>query len=131
MKMGLNLNSCPCGSGLSYKKCCQPFHKNRAKPKNALLLMRSRYSAYVLEKVRYIIKTTDSKNPEYSNLDETSIKEFCQSKFKKLEIIEFIDGDEEAFVEFKAYIDDYVLHEKSKFIKNGYEWRYLKGEFYE
>ena len=129
--MGLNSNNCPCGSGLSYKKCCQPFHTNKAKPKNALLLMRSRYSAYAFGKVKYIIKTTHPQNSEYSNLNETSIKEFCQSKFKKLEILEFIDGDTEAFVEFKAYIDDYVLHEKSKFLKNGYEWKYLEGNFYE
>jgi uncharacterized protein YchJ len=29
-------------------------------------------------------------------------------------------------VEFKVYIDDYVLHEKSEFIKEDFEWRYLK-----
>ncbi len=129
--MVLGLNNCPCGSGMSYKKCCYPFHKNKAKPKNALLLMRSRYCAYVLGKARYIIKTTHPKNPEYATLSEVSIKEFCKSDFKKLEIVEFIDGDEEAFVEFKAYIGDYVLHEKSRFVRQNGEWKYRDGEIYE
>jgi uncharacterized protein YchJ len=33
-------------------------------------------------------------------------------------------------VEFKVYIDDYVLQEKSEFIKEDFEWKYLKGEIY-
>ena len=121
---------CPCGSGKKYKKCCYLFHKNRAKPKNALLLMKSRYSAYAKGEIKYIIKTTHKNNPEWQNPNwENDLKLFCNSEFKKLEIIEFIDGEKVAFVEFKAYIDDYVLHEKSKFIKEDI-WLYEGGEIY-
>jgi SEC-C motif-containing protein len=116
--------NCPCGSGKKYKKCCQPFHKGKAKPKTALGLMKSRYSAYAKGEVKYIIKTTAK---DYQKeLNEQEIKLFCESNFKKLAIIDFSKN----MVEFKAYIDDYILHEKSEFIKEDFEWRYLKGKIY-
>jgi len=122
---------CPCGSNQKYKKCCEPFHKNKKKAKNALELMKSRYSAYATQKVKYIIKTTHKNNPEWKNPNwEQEIKNFCNSDFKKLEILEFIDGENEAFVEFKAYIDDYILHEKSRFLKDSI-WLYENGEIKE
>jgi len=120
--------NCPCGSGIKYKKCCEPFHKGKKKAKNALELMKSRYSAYATNKPKYIIKTTHKNNPEWNNpnwLEE--IKVFCNSEFKKLEIISFEDGENEAFVEFKAYIDDFIIHEKSRFLKEGV-WLYESGE---
>jgi len=118
---------CPCGSEIDYKKCCKPFHKNKKKAKNALILMKSRYSAYAMKEVKYILKTTHKNNPEWKNPKwENDIKVFCHSNFKKLEIIEFIDGENEAFVEFKAYIDDVIIHEKSRFLKEGV-WLYESG----
>ena len=119
---------CPCGSGKKYKKCCEPFHKGKKKPKNALLLMKSRYSAYAMNKTKYIIKTTHKNNFEWDNLNwENEVKLFCQSEFKQLEILEFIDGKNEAFVEFKAYIDDIIIQEKSRFLKDRI-WLYESGE---
>ena len=41
-------------------------------------------------------------------------------------IIEFTDGEKEAYVEFRAYIDDYVMNETSFFIKED-KWYYVKG----
>ena len=49
---------CPCQSGQPYADCCQPFHHNRVLPDSAEQLMRSRYSAYVLHDIDYIIATT-------------------------------------------------------------------------
>ncbi|NPA11057.1 MAG: hypothetical protein GXO62_02315 [Epsilonproteobacteria bacterium] len=119
---------CPCNSGKKYKNCCFRWHK-LGTAANALELMRSRYSAYALGNADYIIKTTHPGSPHYENdIKEwkQSIKNFANSDFKKLEIIEFIDGENEAFVEFKAYINDYVMHEKSRFIKEG-KWYYVDG----
>ncbi|GAB6044743.1 YchJ family protein [Caminibacter profundus] len=129
MKISKN-SKCPCGSGKKYKECCYRFHKG-SNPKNALELMKSRYSAYAAQNANYIIKTTHKNSPHFEkNKDEwiKSIKEFSKSEFKKLEIIEFVDGENEAFVEFKAFIDDYVMREKSRFIKED-KWYYVDGEF--
>lgn len=127
MKISKN-SPCPCGSGKKYKECCFKWHKIGSAP-NALLLMKSRYTAYAIGNADYIVKTTHPESPHFEkNLNEwkRSVKEFGNSEFKKLEIIEFIDGEKEAYVEFKAYIDDYVMHERSRFVKDG-KWFYIDG----
>jgi len=128
MKISKN-SKCPCGSGKKYKECCFKYHKG-ANPKNALDLMKSRYSAYAAGEANYIIKTTHKNSPHFEKNKKEwikSIKEFSKSDFKKLEIIEFIDGEKESYVEFKAFIDDYVMHEKSRFIKED-KWYYVGGD---
>jgi len=127
MKISKN-SKCPCGSGKKYKECCFKWHKLGTAP-NALLLMKSRFSAYAIGNADYIIKTTYKTSPHYEldiNEWKKSIKEFSNSNFKKLEIVEFIDGEKEAFVEFRAYIDDYVMKEKSRFLKED-KWYYVVG----
>ena len=129
-------DKCPCGSNLKYKKCCQSFHKGKL-PSTALELMKSRYSAYVLKDVKYIINTTDVNNPDFTN-DTTSwakdIEEFCvNSDFKGLEILEFIPGDEISYVKF--YVNLYIQNqdqsftEKSKFVKVNNKWLYQSATF--
>ena len=127
MKISKN-SKCPCGSGLKYKNCCYILHKG-ANPNDALTLMKSRYCAYAVGDANYIIKTTHNTSPHYENNKEEwikSIKEFSKSNFKKLEIISFKEIENEAFVEFKAYIDEFVMHERSYFIKED-KWYYVKG----
>ena len=123
---------CPCGSGQKYKKCCAPFHKG-AIPKNALLLMKSRYSAYAVGNSGYIIKTTHPDNPDYTDDRKTwkaSIGYFCrETRFEGLEILEWIDGEEEAFVTFKASLSSGALMEKSRFLKVSGQWLYVDEKF--
>jgi len=122
---------CLCGSKTKYKKCCQIYHKG-AKPKTALLLMKSRYSAYALGESRYIIKTTHENNVQYmSDIKawQESIDEFCREmEFLGLDILEFIEGDEEAFVTFKALLSSGEMVEKSRFLKVEGMWLYENGE---
>lgn len=49
--------NCPCGSGDALGECCGRYHAGMAAP-SAELLMRSRYSAYVLGLVDYLRATT-------------------------------------------------------------------------
>ena len=123
---------CPCGSKKKYKKCCYIYHKG-ALPKDALTLMKSRYSAYAVGDANYIIRTTHPNNCDYStDIDKwkSEIKEFCKNtEFKRLEILEFIDGENEAFVTFKAYLNNGYMIEKSRFLKVDNRWLYVDGEF--
>lgn len=50
--------NCPCQSGKTYQDCCQPFHQYHQYPTTAEQLMRSRYAAYVLQQIDYIVQTT-------------------------------------------------------------------------
>lgn len=48
---------CPCGTGKSYERCCGPLHSGSAQPKDALVLMRARYSAYVRKLNDFLVAT--------------------------------------------------------------------------
>lgn len=135
LKISVN-SPCPCGSRKKYKKCCKIYH-NGVNPKHALELMKSRYSAFVLEDAKYIMKTTHKDNPDFtSNLQSwnNSILQFSKnSDFLGLEIIDFIDDENISFVTFKALISqdnkDISFVEKSKFLKEDNMWKYHSGEF--
>jgi SEC-C motif-containing protein len=128
--------NCSCYSGKKYKKCCQPFHKGK-KPKNALLLMRSRYCAFALGMSEYIIKTTHKDNSDYKedfSLWAEEIKQFSSNtNFVGLSILEHLDQGDVAFVTFQAKLisqaKDVSFVEKSKFYKVDGVWLYHSGEF--
>ncbi|MBD3809984.1 MAG: SEC-C domain-containing protein [Sulfuricurvum sp.] len=123
---------CPCHSGKKYKQCCQPYHKGIL-PSNALKLMRSRYSAYALGMVEYIIATTHPNNPDASialSDWQKAIGNFAKTTyFQGLKITEFADGEEEAFVTFEATLSDGIMREKSRFLKVEGKWLYESGVF--
>jgi SEC-C motif-containing protein len=127
---------CPCRSGKKYKRCCKIYHDSKALPKNALLLMRSRYSAFALGLSRYVIETTHPNHEDGAlQLDErlAAINDFCSAtKFQNLQIIAFDTSDEYASVTFFAKLSnnggDASFKEKSYFEKLEGKWYYLRGE---
>ena len=131
-------DKCPCGSNLKYKKCCQVFHKGKI-ANTALELMKSRYSAYVVKDVKYIIKTTHVNNPDYTNDFlpwEKDLLDFCNaSEFKNLKILEFIEEDEISYVKFYVSViidgNDQSFTEKSRFEKKNGVWLYHSAQFEE
>lgn len=127
--------TCPCGSGQIYSACCQKFHDG-ASAGNALQLMRSRYAAYALGKTDYIIRTTHPKNPNYKidvvGWAKDIIRSYGSTQFQKLEIVEFIDGVDVAYVTFIAHLWrnglDASFCEKSRFEKVDGRWLYHSGQ---
>ncbi len=128
---------CPCGSGQPYAVCCQPLHDG-GYAQNALWLMRSRYSAYACQRADYIMRTTHPTNPQYKTdvqLWEQELLHFSKNTaFQRLEIIEFTDGEREAYVSFIAHLEQnnkpYQLKERSRFLKEGKQWLYVDGIFF-
>ncbi|OOF83093.1 SEC-C motif-containing protein [Rodentibacter ratti] len=59
---------CPCQSTKNYVNCCGVFHYQQALPETAEQLMRSRYSAYVLKNIPYIVETTVPNQQSYLNV---------------------------------------------------------------
>lgn len=135
MKISPN-DLCPCLSNLKYKKCCKKFHDGE-NPKNALDLMKSRYCAYSISNSDYIISTNHKTNIDFTrNFKQYSeeILFFCKNThFAKLEILDFIDGQNESYVTFRATLfqdkKDISFTEKSKFIKENDKWFYVSGYF--
>lgn len=61
--------NCPCQSGKAYQDCCYPFHQFNQLPATAEQLMRSRYTAYVLQDIDYIVKTTTPSQQKRLNVE--------------------------------------------------------------
>src|SRR5258708_6134819 len=120
---------CPCDSKVFYHKCCGRYHSGTP-AETALLLMRSRYSAYAMGLVDYIMDTTHPENPQY-NLDRIGWKHELEAfakgtQFIFLKILDFVQGDEIAYVTFNASLvfrgRDASFTEKSTFVKDGDRW---------
>lgn len=97
--------------------------------------MRSRYAAYALNLPEYIIKTTHPQNPAYQKNQKkwaSEILTFCETtQFCGLEILDFTQNENEAFVSFKAILkqneQDASFKEKSRFVKENGQWLYFNG----
>ena len=126
-------DSCPCGSGKKFGECCEPVI-TLGNAKTAEALMRSRYSAYVVADVDYIMKTTAASNR--SKMDASAILKWAtESDWKSLEILNTengLEGDEKGKVEFIAnYRENGVLqkyHEIGTFTKESGIWFYSDSE---
>lgn len=132
------MTECPCGTGKPYEECCKPYHDGKL-PENALVLMRSRYTAYVLDLPDYIIATTHPASSNYSPNKfswRKSISEFSKScHFQKLKTLDFKENDSMATVTFTAVIsrgeEDATFTERSYFERIGQQWFYRGGQLKE
>jgi SEC-C motif-containing protein len=102
------------------------FHKG-ANAKDALTLMKSRYSAFAMQKIDYIIKTSTFQK------DFDDLLAFAKScEFLALNILSFEKNGDEAYVTFNATIEcngaDASFGEKSRFIREDGVWLYESGE---
>ncbi len=123
---------CPCGLG-AYEACCQPFHGGAVAP-TAETLMRSRYSAYALGTTKaalakYLLDTW------HADTRPETIEFNPRQQWVALTIFDTDGGlqlDTTGSVEFSAaYEDDdgpHVLHENSRFVRDGIRWLYVDGE---
>jgi SEC-C motif-containing protein len=149
--------NCFCGQPKRYQDCCQPCHSGLGPAKTAEQLMRSRFSAYVLQLVPYIAETY---YPAVQSADAIAeIAAFAgDAHFLALQVLAF--GDSPAidpgqfpvfppavnlsavndllaaqpalsYVHFKVWflIADklHLLEEHSRFVRIDGHWRYVDG----
>lgn len=118
-------SACPCGTDRPYAACCKPLHDGEAAT-SAERLMRSRYSAYVLQLVAYLTATWHpSTRPAHLVLDH--------SRWLGLQIKQQATQGDRATVEFVARYKTggkaTRLHERSRFVREDGRWYYVDGEF--
>ena len=121
-------SSCPCGSGLSYGRCCGALHAGAPAP-DARALMASRYSAYALGLEVYLRDTwAPEKRPQRLDLESDGIK------WLGLRIRSFKEtGEDRAEVEYVARGRvgggaGFRLHEKARFERRQGRWLYVDGD---
>ena len=125
---------CPCTSKLTYDRCCQPFIEGKKVPETAVLLMRSRFSAYAVAKVDYLLKTTEA--TERAKIDRDDLTNYCRNvKCVSLKIVSAEKGgpgDETGTVKFHASLQvqgKRQLHiELSRFVREEGAWVYVDGD---
>ncbi|MFN5982727.1 MAG: YchJ family protein [Fluviicola sp.] len=119
---------CYCDSGFEFSACCGKFIDNREIPSTPEELMRSRYSAYKVKNIDYLVATT---HPDYRKYySRKSISNWANSvEFMKLTIHESIENH----VKFSAFFKDergnlQEHREDSLFKFEDGNWYYLEGE---
>lgn len=119
---------CPCNPRKPYSACCGPLHGGAPAP-DAERLMRSRYSAYVLRLLPYLLASWHpSTRPAALTLDPPGRREWLGLKVQEHRLIDA----EHALVRFSARSrcggQIHVLSELSRFERADGHWRYLDGE---
>lgn len=135
VSFGVNVTSasfCSCGLEQDYENCCGVFHSGKSLPQSAVLLMRSRYSAFALKNAQYLIETLHPS--QRSGNESLRFKEsFHDIEWVGLEILDLVKGgvgEKEGVVEFVASYKapgPGQLRERSKFVYEDGRWFYVTG----
>jgi SEC-C motif-containing protein len=127
----MNIQPCPCQSGQDYAACCGLLHQHKQTAKTAEQLMRSRYSAFVMQQIGYLQATLHASQRQPD--DAVTLQQTMEStKWLGLSIVESIETGDEAEVEFIAFYAGQPigqLHERSRFSRQHDQWFYVDGKF--
>ena len=119
---------CPCCSLMPYEICCGPLHSGQRSASSPHALMRSRFSAFALQKAQYIHDTYVQEEREGHSVE--SIQKSLEGRvWTRLEVTNvFVESSTLGWVEFVAFCTvlgkEYALREKSAFRKDEEGWRY-------
>ncbi len=127
---------CYCHSNKPFSLCCEPLLCAGVFAQKAEQLMRSRYTAFVLADVNYLMSTHHKSTRPVK--DKKRMLKWTKSvQWMGLQIIKCTAGQEddtEGWVEFKAtYIENgqpECIHENSYFVKEKGQWFYKDGTHY-
>lgn len=122
---------CPCGRTEKYKKCCRRWHNGAPAP-TPEDLMRSRFTAYSLGLVDYILSTSHPDGPHGKPEQRDSVTDFCaQTAFQSLEVLSASEDGHRGEVSFYAHLSvadqDASFGERSTFYRVDGRWLYHSG----
>jgi SEC-C motif-containing protein len=122
-------NPCPCNSGRSYSACCKPAISGNKCAVTAEALMRSRYTAYVVKDVNYLLRTWHS-SERPATIVSAKIPDWYGLHIVRTEAGN--ESDTHGVVEFKAKAAFkkklWNFHEVSRFVKENNQWFYIDGD---
>lgn len=122
-------SNCPCQSNKSYEDCCGCFHAHAQFPETAEQLMRSRYAAYVMKNVPYIVDTTVPIQQALLNLQ--AIQAWAENtqwlglQILKTETLSKLQSAVEFNAVFQGEEGEQSHHERSIFVKIDERWYFV------
>lgn len=112
---------CLCGSGQAYAGCCQPYLDGSKYAPIAEALMRSRYTAYAMQDVPYLLDSWhDSTRPQALELEH-------DIQWIRLKILASSKDRVEFVATYRVNGKAHKLQENSRFVREGGRWYYLDG----
>lgn len=125
----LKILHCPCGNSKQYSDCCGHYLDQGVSAATAENLMRSRYTAYTLDREDYLLATWHhSTRPAALGLANQPRNQWLGLTVKRHEK----SAPDHAIVEFVARykINGRAcrLHEISRFMREGGVWFYVDGD---
>lgn len=121
------MEACVCGSGRLKADCCARFHSGEAAP-TPEALMRSRYSAFVLDLPDYLLATWHpSTRPATLPPPEPGLK-WLGLEVKHIAQQDANHGTVEFVARSKLAGRAHRLHENSRFVRENGLWYYLDGD---
>ncbi|MCM0035203.1 MAG: YchJ family metal-binding protein [Burkholderiaceae bacterium] len=126
--------SCPCGrlaagKPLSFEKCCGQYldHFDTRPAPDPESLMRSRYSAFVLERERYLLDTW-SPATRPSSIDFESQTKWLGLEIKSKRMVDLNHGYVEFVARYRLNGKATRLHENSFFMRDENRWLYVNAQ---
>lgn len=124
---------CPCGSQRPLQDCCELAISGKQPASTAEALMRSRYTAYTLKQVDYLVQTTYP-NPQ-KPANRSAIQSWIEgAQWHCLKVLRSQEGatGQEGQVEFVVFYAEQGQkkqhRELSTFKKEGGRWYYTHGD---
>ena len=119
-------DTCPCDPNRSYATCCGPLHAG-APAADAEALMRSRFSAYVLEDADYLRTSWHPSTRPASLAFEGPVK-WLRLKVLAHRRIDDVHAEVDFVARFIERGRHGELRERSRFVREGGRWFYVDGD---
>lgn len=113
--------TCPCGSGTPLEGCCGRYLHAGLVPETAEQLMRSRYTAYTLQDVDYLVET------QVDTDREAVAKWASEAEFTGLQVRDATEDEVEFVATWRVGSQVHQHHERSRFERRGGWWIYVDG----
>lgn len=127
--MSTKIIICPCGSTKPYADCCARYVDNNEPAPGAETLMRSRYTAYTLQREDYLLASWHpSTRPSTLGLAEDAATKWLGLDVKRHEQQDADHASVEFVARYKVNGRAHRLHEVSRFVREEERWFYVDGD---
>ncbi len=131
-KQRIQITACPCGNQQPYRQCCGRYLDEGEAAVTAEHLMRSRYTAYTLDRENYLLETWHpNTRPISLQLTGQPQKQWLGLTVKRHTQTDADHAIVEFIARYKINGRAHRLHEISRFVREQGIWFYVDGDILE